>query len=834
MPEISLNGFRRTESYQGSHFQLLYEKLCIPKLVTWSDEEKGEILKFGLFFCNCTDEGIKRLGYRIITRYANLFSDYIPLYDITLNVGFIPISKFIESNYLNSADIDKSFFKTFQSSYKEIFRDGDKYLSEGQKALFDFCSGTDDALIVAPTSYGKSEMMVSKVVANLGKRNCIIVPSKALLAQTKRRLLSDERISSVAKRIITHPEMLKPNEISFVAVFTQERLLRLMERDSNFALDILLIDEAHNILEKGERGRLLSQVLLIAKHRQPSMELKFFTPFIADAKSIQTPYADYSIKSHKIQEYLKTERYYVFDVNTKTFGFYDQFVNNIIELPKPNVSEFEFIKQNRAQKNIIYLNKPRDVEDAAKRMGDLSSDFTTPSDADFLEACGAIADFIAPEYSLLKCLKKGVLYHHGKIPEIVRLYIEFIYSKYPQIPYIVTSSTLLEGVNIPAERMFLLSTKRGRALLSRSAFKNLIGRVCRFREIFADGEGNLKMLEPEIYVIKGQYVSNKHNPYAFLKSRAAYQPAEKDTDEIENILLIKNPTEANKEELRSAIEYIENIEVGVVEHHIDGHEIRYVTSEIGKACFHSNIYEFDIHLNEEILKANLEQISPIQKINEPKALLELLHNLFIKDVRYADQEEEFLRLRNPAARNFYTMVVDWKMRGATFKEMINSYMQYWQRKLESAQSEEDYKVYVGHSWGDTKLSPDDFLENYIDLRERNREQKINLAIVKIKDEQDFIDYKLMKFVDVMNDLELLEARFYDHLKYGSSDQKVICLLKNGISIDLAKCLLNRKYMDYLHFDFTDDSVQISRAALEVMKRENENKILLFELDFHAA
>jgi replicative superfamily II helicase len=48
------------------------------------------------------------------------------------------------------------------------------------------------------------------------------------------------------------------------------------------------------------------------------------------------------------------------------------------------------------------------------------------------------------------------------MPENVRLYVEHAFSKIDTIKYIVTSSTLLQGVNIPAEKIFLLDTKKGR------------------------------------------------------------------------------------------------------------------------------------------------------------------------------------------------------------------------------------------------------------------------------------------------------------------------------------------------------------------------------------
>lgn len=52
-------------------------------------------------------------------------------------------------------------------------------------------------------------------------------------------------------------------------------------------------------------------------------------------------------------------------------------------------------------------------------------------------------------------MNNGVVYHHGGMPENVRLYVEMLFSKIEEIKYVVTTSTLLQGVNIPAEKIFL-------------------------------------------------------------------------------------------------------------------------------------------------------------------------------------------------------------------------------------------------------------------------------------------------------------------------------------------------------------------------------------------
>lgn len=845
MPKpISLQGFRVSKNYENSDFQRLYEGLLRGDIEALDEEERIRLLKWAVFFFNRGDEGVRRLGYRIIVRYSNLGGDYIPLYDTSLNAGFIPVAEYVARHFLSKRDDGSGFMSNLLSAYQSFFHDGNKYLSVGQKILVNFNkSNNSDAVIVAPTSYGKSEMMISKVADNVGRKVCIIAPSKALLAQTKKRLIDNKEIVQKAKRVLTHPEMFvgrRGGDGSFVAVLTQERLSRIIKSDPDFCLDILLVDEAHNLLSGDERGALLLQVIFILKHRNPAMELKFYTPFIADAKSLQSPYSRYELASAHTREYIKTERYFVYDVSgTRALTLYDQFVDRHISIGALNLGEIEFIKAYRARKNIVYLNKPRDVEAAAVSLSQLLEGVSAESSesAVFVETYKAISEFLHPEYRLLSCMEKGVIYHHGKMPEIIRLYVESLFSNDPRFSFIVTTSTLLEGVNIPAERMFLLSPKKGRRLLSRAAFKNLTGRVCRFSEVFSEAGGGLHMLEPEIYVIGGSYFPKGSSAYSFIGKNAKVKSADKDQDDVENSLLRREHDDESKKEAGRALEYIENIERGAarLSADVDGiGPIRYVDSDIAKACFKNNVRGFDIYASERVLEDNYAGILTDGPIDEVGRLLDAISAIFITGISWHEGDEnwEFHRLENAAARQFYAMILDWRINGASYNKMIYSFLSYWE-KMEEKSSGDEVKVYVGNAWGEVKWFEEEHIARYVDLKKKSIPQRVNLAIVKIKEEQDFVEFNLMKYVDVLNDLGCLDGKFYDRIRYGSSDPMAICLMKNGVSLELANRLLSGSYNKFLYFDLLKDDVTIDKGAIQAMLDNGENKVIIFELEFHA-
>lgn len=95
---------------------------------------------------------------------------------------------------------------------------------------------------------------------------------------------------------------------------------------------------------------------------------------------------------------------------------------------------------------------------------------------------------------MIECLKRGVIYHHGSVPDSVRAYVENLYRNLADIKYIVATSTLLSGVNLPATHLFLLDIKKVRSRLTLSSFRNLIGRICRFNQTFNERNGSFKII----------------------------------------------------------------------------------------------------------------------------------------------------------------------------------------------------------------------------------------------------------------------------------------------------------------------------------------------------
>lgn len=812
MSDLSLRLIRNT------NFSVLYEKLIVGSDLSY--KQQLNLLAIAIIFINSDDLFVKQLGYRIIVVFSNRYESYEPLYEIAINQGLYPISHFIDT-YLTKEN-RKNFFTEINESYSSLFKKGDIYQSLEQYRLNNFYTEkiNNSVSVIAPTSYGKSDLIIDTIKLNLNKKICVITPTKSLLAQTRKRILS-AKIDGLRK-VVVHPEMFNPNDLSCVAVLTQERLLRLLKDSPYYSFDYIIIDEAHEILDSSnsnKRSELLASVIIILNKRNPNTVFKFLTPFIKESSNLKVRYATYDLAEYKINEYLKTEKIYVYDINGYSgLHLYDQFLDKWYDNSsvQKNISDVRFLLRYKGNKNIVYFNKPIDIESFAKKIIAVLPDVEMTNELS--SAITHLSEYISPEYTLVKCLKKGFVYHHGAIPDNIRQYIENIYSSTKEVSFVLTTSTLLEGVNLPAEKMFLYDNRKGLGNLSPSNFKNLIGRVCRFSDVFSENNSSLKGLEPEIYIVVGDYFRKKSDYKSFVSN--SMKVDKKIVDECSNVLLEKTSvtSDKSKQQLKQAKEFVENYENGSIENYQE----RRLATGIGKICISNNVSEFDVFKEEQHLQELIDSLKNQQKtISDTNQLIETFNQVFV-NLLDEKKNENLIRFRNEATRNYYSMFINQRLSNDSYAQMVQKTVDYWNTLIHK---NKDTVVFVG-KWGD--ITRDQSHRKYwTDISKKNRAEKINLAIVRIKEEQDFIDNNIMKFVEVFHDVNLVDETFYKKLKYGTADPLQIVLVKNGFSLSLSK-LLTEKYIGFVNIDKFSNIVIIDPTLIKVMQQNGENDILIFE------
>ena len=292
----------------------------------------------------------------------------------------------------------------------------------------------------------------------------------------------------------------------------------------------------------------------------------------------------------------------------------------------------------------------------------------------------------------------------------------------------------------------------------------------------------------------------------------------KTKDKIENVLLENTIiTEQNKEKYNSAKEFVENYEGGI----IDNYNLRTTKTDIGKSCFLNNLTELDVFENEIYLDECVKRIKSAGKIiDDTKKLFVALYNMFFSRI----DDDKIKRFEYEETRNFYQMFMDWRITNTSLNQMIGSFLRYWRTLIESGK---DTLIFVGR-WGD--MTRNGHMPLWTNIADKTDAQMVNLAIVRIKEEQDFLDNVVIKYVEVLNDMELIEENLYLNIKYGTNDRRIITCTKNGISLSLAKIIVD-KYLDYIQIDIENDIIQFREGIVNAMEEAKENEILICELQY---
>lgn len=799
----------------NTSFPNLYEKLQKNEDLSKKDLEK--VLSIAIFLIGLENEKLQGLGYRLFLLYSKCTHDYKPLYEVSLNKGLIPISIFIENN-LRYKEKYGNLYTYINHIESNKFRWNESYQTIGQFELFQCAKEliSKSQIIVAPTSYGKTELMLSFIDHNKFKKICIISPTKSLLAQTKKRIIN--RFGN--RKIITYPEMYKNNDNKILAVLTQERLLRLLQSNPNLQFDLLIVDEAHNLLDKFDkvslRSIILASVIIICNKRNESIVCKYLTPFLKEADSLRIKYLANENTWYSVTENVKSELIYFYDLSINRKMLLDQYSplsDKFIDLSFTELQEdADIVINNSDNKNIVYLNSPKDLEAFAS---ELSHKLGTQQIDKLEKAASDLREYVHEEYKLADYIEKGIIYHHGSILEPIRYFIENLYTDIPEVKILIANSTLLEGVNIPATKMFILNPYRGNAYLSASSFKNLIGRVCRFSEIFDNNTGSLDYLLPEIHIVKGKYCNANFNPERFIRNRnILIEESDLINDEIHNPLL-KGYVTNDRDLSQKAEEILENISSSDLI--TDGYTNKPKT-KVGQLCFENNVNLFNILEVEEQISRALDKFYTTNSLD---MVFSMINELFFSKISNNDSINNNLkRLKEIEAQRFYKMLIKWRISGFNMRKMIDEVLNYW-----CSLSGMDAIVYVG-KWGDTIR--DGYKCLWTDISQKSKHEMINLAIVRLKEEFDFIDNEIIKYIEILYSLRFIEEELYLKIKYGTDNKAKIALLNCGISNMLSK-VLEERYRHMYEADFDNSLVNFSDNIVFEMEKNHENGILISEV-----
>ena len=787
---------------KSDYFDNIYKKL-LKKDISMTNKEKHFLLVSSILFLNSNDTKINKLGYRIIVKYSNLFNDYIPLYDVAINLDYIPICHFIEKMNKYQKYFNERFNNILMSSYCSLFKETNNiYFTGEQKELKEnFIKNKDiDTLVIAPTSYGKSDLILSLI--DKFDKIVIIVPIIALINQEKNKIIKFKNKHNIETNILTNFNSYKNNMIKYICILTQERLQQFIDRKIKF--DIAFIDEAHNLLENDDRARTLSECIL--KLKENNTILKFFTPFLNDPKNLTFNNEIISFEQNSkskyfnIQENIKTENYYLMDFSEedKMLKLYDNNLNKTFNIKKIDYDYIQFIMDYSNNKNLIYINQTKNILFFVYHfLNKKNYNYNIDDNKNINKYKNAVSEYIGKDFILYKCLEKGIIFHFGNLPDNIKIYIEHIYKKNDLIKFIVASSTLLEGINIPIENIFMLDIKKGNSNLTNNQFKNLVGRACRLNYIFSNTE-NLNRLEPNIYLIKVSH-NNKKNISTFIKKIFT-----KDKDKIKNPYLkyLIDKEKENKEKIDKFTKIINNL----------GN-----TSILSNNLIKDNII---LHIIDENKIQEIES-KAIEIKNDLDSKKEIINNIYI--LLKNTKELFFKRVNNieilfhDSNINLLSDIIE-----SRIDNNLKTRIEYFLSSIKNIKNMINNKyIYTTSKFGKKQVIKDHTKKEFIEYNNIN----IDLAVLLLQEFDKIIDFNLQMYFDRMYSYGIVEEELINKIKYRTTNKNKIKIIDNGISFTLADILVDEKYSKF----YSVENNEIQNNIVEEMIKNNENDIIVFEM-----
>ncbi|WP_222930986.1 helicase C-terminal domain-containing protein [Treponema phagedenis] len=525
--------------------------------------------------------------------------------------------------------------------------------------------------------------------------------------------------------------------------------------------------------------------------------------------------SEQDIFEHKIDFNIKEPEIYEFCIDTR-IEKYNRFINKFYTLGKEE-NYLNYIQKTLKNKNFFFLMAPRKIEMFASDLyQNISNDIK--NDNLIAEVIKSLKKYVHKDFYGIQYLEKGIVYLHGKVPDNIKEYLEFKFQTVPNIRFLVANNVILEGINLPIDNLYILSTHR----LSSAKITNLIGRVNRLNMIFDSSNNDFSLLLPTVHFVNTTKYARKNSN---MKGKIMQLRTGRFSDIIENPLLDKfDATKLEREDepdskQKKTFEKIIEEEKFVLDdnHTSDIHVLKRKMIELGM----NTIYD----LSDQICELLLSRIKSINSTIE-KDFMSVIHKIFVEGLGNSIIDDEFARLKNEFIISHYEHFIT-SSKKKSLKENINYILSYFEKKRKLGNT----LMYIGNSFGDTSYRGESYEGNpvYVDLKGKKHKELVNLAIIKLKLENDFVNYTLIKFFQLMLDYEIISHEKYNTIIYGTNDKNKLSLLKQGLTINIINKLETDNQIKNIHIDENN----IVHGTQEFQKyTKTLDDFFKFEIDKH--
>lgn len=528
--------------------------------ITLTQKELSDIFRFTDLLSLSKDGILRGRAYSLLSLLYPIYKndDLFKQYMVSLisKLGLFALEKTLLSSQKTNLPIERFFQKEIKKEIQKV-PNSEYFFTDIQFEIFSKLKEKDNFSFSGPTSMGKSFLIKQyiKFIVRESKNILILVPTRALIQQTLidiRQELSniDNKFKLYTNSNLTEVEI--EDDTSYILIYTPERLMSFLSQKNNINLHIVFIDEAHKLTANDERSITQFSAIQNLLYKNETINLYFSSPNISNPEIYLREFQkDKDIEnSIHIEESPVGQNLYFVDLNEQKLSYILD--GELIELDNDlskYSNEFDFIKQNgeNEKSNLVYCASPEKAIIASNKIYDLIIDEIEDKEIEF--AIKKIKDYIHEKYYLVKLLKKGIGYHFGQMPQIVRDIIEELYSK-DKLKYLITTATLLEGVNMPTKNIFIFKddkfnykTDDGFEFENTSTrvnFWNLVGRAGRYTKELS---GNIFCIESETYSNR-KWKKEIFNKNDLDVEFTVFNKLKKDTEKIEDF--VKNGWDISK------------------------------------------------------------------------------------------------------------------------------------------------------------------------------------------------------------------------------------------------------------------------------------------------
>lgn len=443
----------------------------------------------------------------------------------------------IDSDY-EETSVCGRIFEAYRRQLLTIPAQPDQQFYADQKVAYDHF---DDPFFSysAPTSMGKSYIMrmfiKAQVMAGTGYHFALLVPTKALISEVRAAIIGDlkDLLAQKDYRVVSSAgDIALEQDHHFILVLTPERLLYLLGRFPELPIHYLFVDEAHQLSEKNDRSPFYYAVVDRLHRRRNPPHIIFASPGIPNPQVYLRLLGEEVPPSAALAtEYAPVSQFkFLLDMESQSVAVYNSHTQTLKALgrlsgrPHTLADVIRAFAQgaDRPLRTLVYVSSKANAVEDARRFAD---HLPEQEDVELLALARDVRQQIHKEFYLAALLTKGVAYHIGHLPAGIRAGIETLF-KAGKITTLFCTSTLMEGVNLPADQLFITSDKAGKGTLNDVAFRNLTGRVGRIQYglcgnvyLVASGQKARKTFETrlETPVAEQALASAKHLPQKYKK-----------------------------------------------------------------------------------------------------------------------------------------------------------------------------------------------------------------------------------------------------------------------------------------------------------------------------